>query len=154
MIKKAIDVILNKFFTKEIFLYLVFGFLTTLVNIGCFWLCSDILLQSIENEDINITISNIVAFILSVIFAFYTNKYFVFEDKEKNKKISQLVSFSLSRVFTFTFEMVGILLFVNILQIDKLLSKVVFSFIVVILNYIFSKLLVFRKKDKKIRKNN
>ncbi len=144
MIKKLCE----KFLTKEIILYLVFGILTTIVNIGSFWLSSDILLVSIQNEDLNITISNIIAFILSVLFAFFTNKYYVFEDKEKGNTLSQLTTFTLSRIFTFTFEMIGILLFVNLLHVDKLLSKVIFSFIVVILNYIFSKLLIFKKNEK------
>lgn len=142
MIKK----IFKKFLTKEIILYLFFGVLTTIVNIGSFWLCSDILLVSISNEDVNIVMSNIVAFILSVLFAFFTNKYYVFEDKQKGNTLAQLSQFTISRLFTFTFEMVGILVFVNFLHIDKLLSKIVFSFIVVILNYIFSKLLIFKKK--------
>lgn len=141
MIKKLCE----KFLTKEIALYIFFGVLTTIVNIGSFWLCSDILLIGIKNEDINITLSNIIAFILSVLFAFFTNKYYVFEDKEKKNILSQLTSFTISRIFTFTFEMVGILLFVNLLLVDKLVSKIIFSFIVVVLNYIFSKLLIFKK---------
>lgn len=144
MIKKLCE----KFLTKEIILYLFFGVLTTIVNIGSFWLSSDILLIGIENEDINITVSNIIAFILSVLFAFFTNKYYVFEDRQKENTLSQLTSFTISRIFTFTFEMVGILLFVNLLHVDKLLSKIIFSFIVVILNYIFSKLLIFKKNVK------
>ena len=147
MIKKIYD-LCNKFLTKEIFLYLFFGVLTTLINIGSFWLCSDIIFNGIENEDINITVSNIVAFVLSVLFAFFTNKYYVFEDKNKESTIIQLTNFTISRIFTFAFEMIGILLFVNLLHIDKLLSKVIFSFIVVILNYIFSKLFIFKKKNK------
>ena len=83
-----------------------------------------------------------------VLFAFFTNKYYVFEDKNKESTIIQLTNFTISRIFTFAFEMIGILLFVNLLHIDKLLSKVIFSFIVVILNYIFSKLFIFKKKNK------
>ena len=144
MIKKILN-LCNKFLTKEIMLYLFFGVLTTLINILSFWLCSDVIFIGIENQDINITLSNIIAFILSVLFAFFTNKYYVFKDKEKSNTLSQLTHFTLSRVFTFTFEMVGILLFVNLLHVDKMISKIVFSFIVVILNYVFSKLLIFNK---------
>ena len=144
MINKMFN-ICKKVLNKEILLYLFFGVLTTLVNILSFWICSDLIFTNIPNEDINITISNVIAFILSVLFAFFTNKYYVFEDKDSGNILSQLSNFTLSRIFTFSVEMIGILLFVNLLHIDKMISKIFFSFIVVILNYIFSKLLIFKK---------
>ena len=138
----------KKIGTILIVIGLILAGLGIFLVLGGFLGFSGQIFNGIENQDINITVSNIVAFVLSVLFAFFTNKYYVFEDKNKESTIIQLTNFTISRIFTFAFEMIGILLFVNLLHIDKLLSKIVFSFIVVILNYIFSKLFIFKKKNK------
>lgn len=122
---------------KEPILYLVFGGLTTLVNIITYFICYNI--ASLSN-----VISTIIAWLLSVIFAFITNKIYVFESKSKSI-IVELASFFICRLGTGILDL-GIMYFtVDILNWNALLMKIVSNIIVIILNYIFSKLVIFKK---------
>lgn len=125
---------------KELILYGIFGVLTTLVNIITFYL--------LDLLHINIYISNTIAFIVSVIFAFVTNKLFVFESKswKKDILIKESFSFLSARLFSYLLDMGTIYLLVDILKINKLISKIIANIIVIIVNYITSKLLVFKKR--------
>jgi len=125
--------ILDEPLKKETFLYLIFGILTTIVNIVSFF---------VFNKLFNYKLSNIIAFILAIVFAYIMNKMYVFESKRKEKleTIKEFIFFIGSRLFTFITDMILIVLFINIL-----ISKIIVSIIVIILNYILSKKLVFRK---------
>ncbi|MBE5821028.1 MAG: GtrA family protein [Clostridiales bacterium] len=143
--------LLNKIYTtfmnKEVILYLIFGVLTTLINFICFFILSEYIFTSL-NQNTNISLSNLIAFIIAVLFAFITNKLIVFGSNDKNTKktIKELLSFICARIFTFLISTGGILLTVNILFIHKYISKIIFNIIEIVLNYLFSKLLIFRKK--------
>lgn len=143
---------------KELIVYVVFGVLTTVVNFAVFWIFSKIL-----GEDLYL-VNNAVAWIVSVIFAYVTNKLWVFESKSWAMKlvVKEVVEFVAARLFSFAVEEGGLLLFVNVLGFDKysitilgfaitgqLIAKVVLAVIVVILNYFFSKFVIFAKKKKK-----
>lgn len=136
--KKIIEKLLQIYYTyKEPILYLIFGGLTTLVNIITYFVCYNI--ASLSN-----VISTIIAWILSVIFAFITNKIYVFESKSKSI-IVELTSFFLCRLGTGILDL-GIMYFtVDILKWHALLMKIISNVIVIILNYIFSKLIIFKK---------
>lgn len=136
--KKIIEKLLQIYYTyKEPILYLIFGGLTTLVNIITYFVCYNI--ASLSN-----VISTIIAWILSVIFAFITNKIYVFESKSKSI-IVELASFFICRLGTGILDL-GIMYFtVDILNWNALLMKIVSNIIVIILNYIFSKLIIFKK---------
>ncbi|MBE6149212.1 MAG: GtrA family protein [Firmicutes bacterium] len=125
---------------EEIINYLIFGVLTTIVSIITYFICSKIF-------NINYLISNIISWILSVLFAFITNKLYVFKSKNKNKNIiiKELISFFSSRIFTFLIDMGLMYILVSILKVDDMLSKLVTQIIVIVLNYILSKLYVFKK---------
>ena len=132
----------NKF--KELFLYGIFGVLTTLINIFSYYVFCDIFC-------VNYVISNIIAWILSVSFAFITNKIFVFNSRDFEIKnfIKEIISFFSSRIFTGLLDM-GILFFgVTILGIEDMIVKVFSNVIVIILNFVLSKLFVFKKSTKK-----
>ena len=96
---------------------------------------------------IELYISNIIAWILSVLFAYITNKLFVFESKNKSKteNLKEMVSFFGFRVLSLVFDMGCMFLLVDILRIGELISKVLSNILVIILNYIFSKLFIFKK---------
>ncbi len=129
---------------KELFLYGIFGVLTTLINIFSYYVFCDIFC-------VNYVISNIIAWILSVSFAFITNKVFVFNSRNFEIKnfIKEIFSFFSSRIFTGLLDM-GILFFgVTILGIEDMFVKVFSNVIVIILNFVFSKLFVFKKSTKK-----
>lgn len=130
--------ILKKILNKETFLYLIFGILTTIINIVSFFLF---------NKLFDYKLSNIIAFILAIIFAYITNKKYVFESKkeEKTEIIKEFIFFIGSRLFTFVLDMLLMVLFIEGLFVNVLVSKVIVNVVVIILNYILSKKLVFKK---------
>lgn len=130
---------INKVFNKEVILYLLFGVLTTLVNIFSFYLLVHIFL-------INVYVSNIIAWIISVLFAFFTNKSLVFESKSKGKKaLKEMYSFFFFRIISLLFDMGSMYIFISILNLNDLISKILANILVVVLNYIFSKCLIFKE---------
>ena len=141
---------------KEVISYLFFGILTTAVSIVtyqgfCFLLGDDSYL-----------ISNVISWIIAVTFAFVTNKLWVFESKSWKFKVikPQIVSFLAARLFSLLLEEAGLFLMVDIIGFENiafkvigfavtgaLIAKLIMQFIVVVTNYIFSKFLIFRKKE-------
>ncbi len=143
---------------KELILYVIFGALTTLVNFASFKIFNMILGEE------HYLVSNVIAWFASVIFAYITNKLFVFESRSWKIGIiwKEIFSFFSARVFSFAVEELGLYALVDLLNFDayeidifgfviggKMISKILLAVIVVILNYFFSKLVVFRKKNKK-----
>ena len=126
---------------KEIILYGVFGVLTTLVSIVTFYLFVDKL-------EINYIVGNVLSWVFAVAFAYITNKIWVFENNNftKNYILKEVMSFVGSRIATLVIETVLMFLLVDLISIEKMISKIFVSIIVVILNYVFSKLFVFKKK--------
>ena len=120
--------------------YVFFGGLTTLVNIISFYLLS--------KAGIGTYISNLIAWILSVIFAFLTNKLFVFNSTsfKLNIFIKEMISFFTFRLLSLGIDMAGMYLFINIFSLNKMLSKIFMNIIVIIVNYVFSKLFIFKKR--------
>ena len=135
---------------KSFIYYIVFGVLTTLINIVVYMLCFKMI--GISN-----VISNVIAWFIAVLFAFITNKIWVFESKsfEMNICIKEFISFVAAREDTGVIEIFGVPLLVKIglnqriFGVDGALSKVIVSVVVVVLNYVFSKLIVFKNKKNK-----
>lgn len=121
---------------RQLLLYLVFGFLTTLISIGTFALFEEVL-------GTDPLLANVVSWILAVLFAFVTNRGFVFE--AEGSLLTQLARFYLARVATLLLEEGIIFVFVTLLTFDALIVKTLAQIIVVILNFILSKLFVFGK---------
>ena len=94
---------------------------------------------------IDYLISNILSWGLSVVFAYFTNRWFVFHSKNKNK-INEFLKFTGSRVLTLLLDSGLMVLGVEYLKIDDLLTKILVQIIIVISNYIISKLIVFKKE--------
>lgn len=128
----------NKY--REVLMYLVFGALSTVVNIVSFYI--------LDKLGVSLYINNFISWALSVIFAFVTNKLVVFESKSSDKKdlVREASSFVLARVFSLIVDMLCISLFINVLHIGKMISKIISNVIVIIINYVFSKLFIFKKK--------
>ena len=139
-----INKLLSKY--KEPISYLFFGGLTTLVN----WIVYTI---SLEFFSVKVEIANVIAWIVAVIFAYITNKLFVFQSKGLNFKstLKEIGLFFASRITSGLVEIFGFpfLYYLGLNQsflgIDGFVAKILISIIVIILNYIFSKLIVFRK---------
>ena len=122
---------------KEIINYLIFGGLTTLISIITYALFAKVF-------HIDYLISNVLAWIIAVLFAYITNKMFVFESKSK-KNIKEITSFFFFRIVSLIMEMVILYVFVDMLHIDDLVTKIIAQIIVIISNYVFSKVFVFKK---------
>lgn len=126
---------------KEQILYLFFGGCTTVVNIVVFALCSDIL-------HMELLVSNFMAWVLAVFFAYITNKIWVFESKTEtlNELVKEIGSFVFARVVTLLIDMLIMYVGVEILFINKMIIKVLTNIVVIVANYVFSKLFIFKKK--------
>ncbi len=126
---------------KEIILYLVFGVLTTIVSIFSYY----ILTKTILNPDnaILLQVANVISWILAVTFAYITNRIFVFTSKNKNI-IKEALKFYESRLATLVFEMLFMYIFVSCFYFNNTLMKIIAQFVIIILNYILSKLIVFK----------
>ena len=128
---------------KELALYLVFGVLTTVVSLATYFILVPYLLN--PDHPIELQIANVISWIVSVTFAYFTNRKYVFESKSKNR-LKEAISFYSSRLVTLLLDIaimfVGVTLWKGNDKIMKLVSQVV----VIVLNYVLSKLFVFKKK--------
>lgn len=122
---------------KELINYVIVGVLTTIVSIGSYYLFRFITK--------NYIVLSIVSWVLSVTFAYFTNRAFVFESKEKNI-VMEISKFVGSRLFTLGLEVVLMILFVSIMKVNDMAAKIILQFVILVTNYLLSKLFVFRKK--------
>lgn len=125
---------------KKLLLILYGGGISALINIGLYVL--------LINSGIDYKISNIITLILVKGFTYITNKKFVFRSVCDNTKklIKEIVIFSVARVSTFLIDLLGIIILVEIVGCEQLFSKIIMDIIIVILNYVFSKLIVFKRR--------
>ena len=127
--------------------YLIFGGLTTVVNILAYILFARIILIGLKNDELIVNISEIISFIISIIFAYVTNKIYVFNSKTSNIKelIREMVSFTGCRIFT---EIVSIIMMNMAIwySINDIFMKIFSNIVVIVLNFIFSKIIIFKKR--------
>lgn len=128
---------------KEMINYLIVGGLTTCVSLLTYYLLTFTILN--PNISTELQIATIISWIISVLFAFFTNKKYVFESKNKFN-FKEMISFILSRLSTLFIEMLLMYLLVTICKYNDKIMKIVVQIIVIILNYLLSKFLVFKKK--------
>ena len=129
---------------KEIINYLIFGVLTTVVSLATYYICVFTFLNP-ENP-VELQIANIISWIFAVLFAYVTNRKYVFESKEKNM-IKEGIKFSGSRLITLFLDMLVMWLGVTILGFSDKIMKMVSQVLIIIGNYIISKLFVFKKEQ-------
>ena len=128
--------------------YLIFGALATVVNIAIYsifyYVCQ------ISNST-----SNVIAWIIAAIFAYLTNKILVFESKvdSKNQLLKEMVSFFGCRLLTLAIDQVIMIITVDNLSLNGFLMKIISNIVVIILNFVFSKLFIFKKKNQ-TKENN
>lgn len=122
--------------------YIVIGVCTTAVNYAVFALLDKLF-------GVNENVSNVIAVTASILFAYVTNKLFVFRSHCEGigELLLEFLKFIGSRLFTMALELLGLPFFRWIFpKLDELIIKLALNVIVIILNYVFGKLLVFRKK--------
>ena len=121
---------------RELILYVVFGAFTFFVNLISYFFFANLL-------GINYLVSNAIAWFLSVLFAYITNRIWVFESKSPNI-LKEMSLFFGGRIFSGVVDMLLMYTFIDLLVLDSTISKIIVQIIVIILNYIFSKLIVFK----------
>lgn len=131
--------------SPEMILYIVFGVLTTIINIIVYTFLRPRLPL---NEVAAVLTANAIAWVLAVAFAFVTNKLFVFKSKSFEAKLFwwELLTFVGARLISLGVDELGMFLLVNVLHIGDLLSKIIVNVLVVIINYVLSKLVIFNEK--------
>lgn len=125
----------------EIINYLIVGGLTTLVSIAFYALFTKLF-------HVNYMISNVISWIVSVTFAYVTNKVFVFKSKCDTQEavLVEIYQFFKYRLFSLLIDILLMYVCVELINIDDMIAKVIVQIIVIILNYVFSKLFVFNLK--------
>lgn len=126
---------------KSILLYLLFGGLSFFLNIGLFIL--------LDKAGLYELINNIICWVVCVLFQFWTNRIWVFDAKTESTSqfAKQLLDFFAGRIFTLIIEEAILLVFIEILSFNSLVVKIIGQIVVIVLNYVISKLLVFKKKN-------
>lgn len=149
--------LLRKIINKETVLYVVFGVLTTVVNFVSFSVFDKILGTKLY------LFTNVIAWIIAVAFAYVTNKLFVFESKSWKMSVigKEIPSFVAARLFSLGVEELGLIFFVSLLHFGEkvftiplihfelsgtMTAKIILAVVVVIMNYFFSKLVIFKNK--------
>ena len=127
----------------EMINYLIVGGLTTVVSLGTYYFCVYTFLN--PNNAFQLQIANIISWISCVTFAYFTNRIFVFKSK-RTDKLKEAISFYGSRIATLLLEMGIMFVFVTILHFNDKIIKLVAQLVITILNYVLSKLLIFKKK--------
>lgn len=129
---------------EEIIIYLIVGVMTTIVSWGAAFLGKLVLNMDIPWQN---TLNNAFSWLVGVLFAYPLNRRWVF--KSKNKKIlKEFSGFAASRISTLIMDIVIMWLTVNVIRMSYWIAKIfISSVIVTIANYVFSKLLIFKKKE-------
>lgn len=145
-------------FNREMIMYLFFGVLTTAVAVGSFWLFNR-LFSAIgwegvvalfkDGQDYAYIDSNILSWTCAVFFGFVTNKLYVFNSKSREKAtiMKEMAGFFGARLATLLIDTGLMYLLVSVMFTDKMTAKLIVQVVVVVLNYVFSKLFVFKAKD-------
>ena len=134
---------IKNIYTKndEIIKYLFFGFVTTVVSLAVYYL----LVITILNPKVALQLqtANIISWIEGVTVAYLTNSKFVFKSKNKNKK-KEFSSFVAARIFTLILDMLVMAIGVSVLHFNDKIIKIISQIIVIVGNYILSKLIIFK----------
>jgi len=127
---------------REVIMYLIFGVLTTVVSLVTYYLLVFTILN--PNNGFELQVANVLSWIASVIFAYFTNRSIVFKSKNTNK-LKEASSFVLARVVTLVMDMIIMFVGVTLLRGNDKVLKLVSQVVVIVSNYLFSKLFVFKK---------
>lgn len=126
---------------RSFVLYVFFGVCTTIINIAAYTLCARVF-------DLGTVPANVVAWILAVTAAYITNKIWVFESKAWTTKtvIYEIMTFAACRIATGVMDLVIMYVSVDLLGCNDIIMKVISNALVIILNFVFSKLVIFKRK--------
>lgn len=129
---------------KEIINYLIFGVLTTVISLIVYYGLTFTIIN--QDDALMLQVANVISWIAGVLFAYFTNRKYVFESKNTNK-IKEFTSFVGARVTTLLLDMAIMGLGVTILHGNDKIMKLISQILVIVGNYVLSKVFVFRKKE-------
>lgn len=134
---------IEKLYANSVVRYIFFGGCTTLVNLISFYI--------LRKCGVQLTVANVISIILAILFAYVVNSRFVFQDKCETLKdhIQPFIKFISARLVTMVIEVGGVWLLVEVMHMNDMLGKFLTQFIVLALNYVFSKFFVFTTGKKK-----
>ncbi len=140
--------LLSRIANRETISYLVFGVLTTMVCLVSYELVKLMLTAGAEPTPIQMNIANVSSWVLAVAFAYITNKLFVFRSKSFAPALllKEISSFVGARLLSLGFEIVWMNVTVSLLHFNDSICKILAQFVIVVMNYIFSKLFIFKNK--------
>ena len=127
---------------KEIINYLIVGILTTVVSLGVYYICTITFLN--PKNAFQLQVANVISWICAVIFAYFTNRRYVFESKNPNI-LKEASAFFIARVGTLLMDMGVMFLGVTVMGGNDKIAKLISQVVVTVGNYVFSKLFVFKK---------
>ncbi len=127
---------------EEIINYLVVGILTTIVSLGSYYLCVCTFLN--PESALELQIANLFSWICAVAFSYITNRKFVFKSENRNH-LKEITSFVSSRILTLLMDMAIMFVGVTLLHVNDKIVKIIVQVVVTVMNYILSKLFVFKK---------
>ncbi len=130
---------------REIIVYLIVGVLTTLVSWAAYAVCTFVM--NVDNP-VQMQAAVIIRWVAGVIFAYFTNRAFVFQSKNPNM-LREALSFASSRIVTLVLDMFIMWLLPGVFKMDDWIATFISAVLVTITNYIFSKFFVFRRKKDK-----
>ena len=133
----------NKY--KEIIMYLIFGVLTTVISLIVYYALTYTILN--PNNSVYLQIANILSWVAGVLFAYFTNRKYVLESKNENK-LKEFTSFVGARVTTLILDMLIMGVGVSLLHGNDKILKLISQVLVIVGNYVLSKLIVFKKSNK------
>ena len=127
----------------EIVRYLIVGILTTVVSLGTYYGCVFTFLNP-ENA-LQLQLANVLSWIIAVTFAYVMSRIYVFQSKQENIP-REMVAFYSSRLLTLFMDMAIMFIMVTLCRVNDKLAKLVVQVVVTVANYVFSKILVFRRE--------
>lgn len=140
--------IFKKILSREVVMYLICGFLATAVNFIAYILFYKLFTTlGFFGDKVNVHIANVIAWVVAVVFAFFTNKLLVFESKSFKREVvlREFSTFTAARIFSFVVEEGGLFIFNTWLGFNAVVVKIAVAIVVIIMNYVFSKMLIFKK---------
>jgi len=129
---------------EEIISYLFFGVLTTVVSFVTYIIFANVFFP--EKSDLDIQIANVLSWICAVAFAYITNRIWVFKSKTKGRKqLRELFEFISARIASLLVDMAMMYILYSLIHMNDTIAKIIVQFVVVAMNYILSKLIIFKK---------
>lgn len=131
---------IKKFLNKQFILYVFFGAITTLIDMGTFFIL-------IHNFELNYIFATIFAWIFAVSFAYISNKLWVFNSKTNKNIFKEIFYFFFLRLISLILSIIFMVIMVEIIKINELIAKLIVNLFIVLSNYFFNKVFIFKKGD-------